>query len=377
MYTREYKNTGKHISILGLGCMRLPKIDPEKPDIDEAKAMEMVDYAYRHGINYFDTAWPYHGGTSEEFVGRALKRYDRSTFFLATKMPVWLVENEADAERIFHEQLAHLQTDYFDFYLLHATNRERMEAWKKTGVYDFCRRMKEEGKIRNLGFSFHDTPDVLEEIVDNFEFDFAQIQFNYLDFDFQNAKAQYEILTAHHLPVIVMEPVRGGALADLSEDSNAIFRKANPDVSVASWALRYAMSPENMMVVLSGMSNMEQLKDNISTAENFRPLDESEYAVVADALDAYKKAKTVPCTACRYCQPCPAGVEIPRIFTAWNRYKIGRSWGAFQEAYEAIPEEGRAHNCVSCGACMEQCPQHIRIPELMSEIAAEYEKNKK
>lgn len=377
MYTREYKNTGNRISILGLGCMRLPKIDPEKPDIDEEKALEMVDYAYRHGINYYDTAWPYHGGASEEFMGRALKRYDRSSFFLATKMPVWLVENEADAERIFHEQLAHLQTDYFDYYLLHATNRERMEGWKKSGVYDFCRRMKEEGKIRNLGFSFHDTPDVLQEIVDNFEFDFAQIQFNYLDYELQNAKAQYEILTSHHLPVIVMEPVRGGALADLCEESNAIFRAAKPDASIASWALRYAMSPENMMVVLSGMSNMEQLQDNISTADHFQPLTEEERAVVNNALETFKKNNTVPCTACRYCQPCPAGVEIPRIFTAWNQYKISKNWNNFQNAYNEIPEEGRAHNCVACGACMEQCPQHIQIPQLMEEIAAEYEKNQK
>ena len=373
MYTREYKNTGKQISILGLGCMRLPKLDPEKPDIDEPKAFEMVDYAYNHGINYFDTAWPYHGEMSEEFVGRALKKYPRDSFYLATKMPVWLVNTPEDAERIFAKQLEKLQTDYFDFYLLHATNAERLEGWKKSGVYDVCRKLKEEGKIRHLGFSFHDKPEVLEQIVDQFEFDFAQIQFNYLDYELQDAKKQYEILESHHIPTVVMEPVRGGALADLCEESNAIFKAADPSASVASWALRYAMNPDNIMVVLSGMSNMEQLKDNIHTAETFRKLTPEEEAVIAKALDVFKKNNTVPCTACRYCQPCPMGVEIPRIFTACNQYRITKNANNFKSTYSEIPDEAQAHNCVACGACMEQCPQHIQIPDLMTEIANAYE----
>ena len=214
---------------------------------------------------------------------------------------------------------------------------------------------------------------MLEQIVDQFEFDFAQIQFNYLDYELQDAKKQYEILESHHIPTVVMEPVRGGALADLCEESNAIFKAADPSASVASWALRYAMNPDNIMVVLSGMSNMEQLKDNIHTAETFRKLTPEEEAVIAKALDVFKKNNTVPCTACRYCQPCPMGVEIPRIFTAWNQYRITKNANNFKSTYSEIPDEAQAHNCVACGACMEQCPQHIQIPDLMTEIANAYE----
>lgn len=215
MKYRTYQNSDLSISLLGLGCMRLPKIDPNKSDIDEAAAQEMVDYAYEHGINYFDTAHMYHDGASEEFMGRALKKFDRKSYFLATKMPVWMAESKEDIAKIFDLQLKRLQTDYFDFYLVHSLNVGHYQQMKEFGVYEFLKQKKEEGVIRHLGFSFHDKPELLEQICEEYEWDFAQIQLNYLDWEMQNAKRQYEILQAHHLPCIVMEPVRGGTLANL------------------------------------------------------------------------------------------------------------------------------------------------------------------
>ena len=260
MYTREYKNTGKQISILGLGCMRLPKLDPEKPDIDEPKAFEMVDYAYNHGINYFDTAWPYHGEMSEEFVGRALKKYPRDSFYLATKMPVWLVNTPEDSERIFAKQLEKLQTDYFDFYLLHNVYEKSMETYldQKWGIIDYFKEQKRLGRIRHLGFSSHAKVEGLEKFLDicGEDMEFCQIQLNYLDWTLQDAKKKCELLTKRNIPIWVMEPVRGGKLAKLDESSEEKLKALRPEESVAAWGFRFLQNIPGVTMVLSGMSNM-------------------------------------------------------------------------------------------------------------------------
>ncbi|MGI5893241.1 MAG: aldo/keto reductase [Candidatus Merdivicinus sp.] len=368
MEKRTYKNTELKISLLGMGCMRLPKIDPDKNDIDYEKAQEIIDYAYAHGINYFDTAYGYHGGESETFVGHALKKYPRESFFLASKMPIWCAEKPEDVEKIFFEQLKKCQTEYFDFYLFHSQNAANFEKCQKFGVYEFLSKMKAEGKIRHLGFSFHDKPDVLRHICDTYTWDFAQIQLNYLDWEMQDAKQQYEILNEHGIPVIVMEPVRGGALANLCEESNEIFAEARPGKSVASWAIRYAATLPNVMTVLSGMSNMEQIQDNIATMTDFEPLTEADYATIEKAVAVFREKKTVPCTGCRYCMDCPFGVEIPKMFKMYNDYAIHKDEHRYWKSYHEQPESEWADKCQACGACMEQCPQHIQIPDKMAMI---------
>lgn len=283
MTTRRYKNSDMQISLLGLGCMRLPRLDPEKSAVDDARAKEMLDYALAHGVNYIDTAYMYHEGDSERFLGEALADHDRSSFYLADKMPIWMAEEPGDVEKIFHEQLRRLKTDYFDFYLFHAQNKANFARCREFGLYEFLARKKEEGVIRHLGFSFHDSPEVLEEIVNTYDWNFAQIQLNYADWEIQNARRQYEILAEHGIPCIVMEPVRGGALADVCPTVNAMFKAARPHSSIASWAIRYAASKPNVMVVLSGMSNMEQLKDNLNTMSDFEPLTAAEEELCARA----------------------------------------------------------------------------------------------
>ena len=374
MEMRQYRDTDVKVSLLGMGCMRLPKVDPEKEDIDYEKAQEIIDYAYANGVNYFDTAYGYHGGQSELFVGQALKKYPRESFFLASKMPIWCVKEKGDVERIFNEQLQRCQTDYFDFYLFHSQNAANFQKCQEFGVYEFLSPMKAEGKIRRLGFSFHDTPEVLRHICDTYPWDFAQIQLNYLDWEMQDAKTQYQILNDREIPVIVMEPVRGGALASPCEAADILFREERPDKSVASWAIRFAASLPGVLTVLSGMSNMEQVRDNVDTMTRFEPLTDREREVIDEALEAYRKKDTVPCTGCRYCMDCPFGVDIPKMFSLYNHYVLDRDGEDYLEAYEAQPESQRADQCQACGACMEKCPQHIRIPDQMVTIRETVEK---
>lgn len=373
MLTRRYKNTDETVSALGMGCMRFPTKNENGRDIiDEEKAFEIIDYAYSHGINYFDTAYMYHDSKSEEFVGRALEKYDRSTLKIVTKLPIWMADAPEDMQRIFNEQLKNLRTDYFDFYLLHALDREKFERCKKFGAYEFIKRMKDEGKIRHIGFSFHDSPEVLQEIVDTYDWDFAQIQLNYYDWEFQNAEAQHRILTEKGIPCVVMEPVRGGALANPCEASVKIFKDARPDKSVASWAVRYVESLPNILTVLSGMSSLEQIKDNVATMTDFEPVDEKDAATIAAALDAYKRKDTLPCTGCRYCMDCASGVLIPEIFAVYNRYAIDRNRESFINDYQALGASALPDNCVACGVCASQCPQSIDIPAQLEKIKQLY-----
>lgn len=367
---RNYKNTDDQISLLGFGCMRLPKIDPEKSDIDKVKAQEMIDYAYAHGVNYYDTAYPYHEGKSELFVGEALKKYPRESFRLASKMPVWLVEKPEDTLKYFEEQLNKCQVEYFDFYLCHALNLDRLEIIQKNHIFKTLQKEKEAGRIKRLGFSFHGSVEALEKIARAYPWDFAQIQLNYYDWDMQNAKREYEILEEAGLPVVVMEPVRGGALNTLCPEALEMLKKADPKASPASWAIRFAASLPGVMTVLSGMTTMDHVTDNVATMDEFKPLTEEERELLFKVADVYKQSKTVPCTGCRYCMDCPAGVDIPAVFKIYNQYCTTENKAQFIADYDALGESKQAHHCVACRQCCSQCPQSIDIPARMEDVVA-------
>lgn len=370
MKTRRFNNIGKDISLLGFGCMRLPLLSEGKQEIDYATAEAMVDLALKNGVNYFDTAYMYHEGKSEPFIGHALKKYPRESFNLATKMPLGMLKSEADLERIFAEQLERCQVEYFDFYLMHRITAQHYELAKKLKVYEFMQKKKSEGLIRHMGFSFHDHTSVLNRVIAEYEWDFAQIQLNYMDWDVCDAKGLYEALSAKNIPVVVMEPVRGGALATLNPEAVGMLKKADSQASVASWAIRYAASFPMVMCVLSGMSNMEQLEDNLGTLSAFNPLSDAERAVIDQAAKAYASSGAIPCTGCRYCMDCPSGVDIPRNFAIYNHYLTTSNMFAMMNNYTSLLPEEQAHNCVACGQCLDKCPQNIDIPEKMKEIAA-------
>lgn len=376
MLLRNFEKIQALPSILGFGTMRLPKLYPGKEDIDYEKAEAMIDYAYANGVNYFDTAYPYHDQMSEAFIGHALKKYPRDSFYLADKLPGWFLKEKADVDKIFETQLERCQVEYFDFYLCHALNREKFKIYEDLDVCSMLDIRKANGQIRHLGFSFHGVPEDLEYIINQHDWDFVQIQLNYLDWERQDAKRQYEICQAHGLPCVIMEPVRGGTLANLSPDAVQVLKAADADASVASWALRFAASLPNVMTVLSGMSTMDQVEDNVKTMVDFKPLTDGELAAVAEANRIFLENTLVPCTGCRYCMDCPAGVDIPGMFKVYNDYRIGKFAPGFIQAYEAMKDHS-ADFCVACGACMSHCPQAIQIPDKMEEIRKCYSKIKR
>ncbi|MDR1949451.1 MAG: aldo/keto reductase [Spirochaetaceae bacterium] len=384
MEKRSYKKTGEAVSLLGFGMMRLPVLEAGKPDINYDLGQKMVDYAVAHGVNYFDTAYPYHEGKSEPFTGHALSKYKRDSFFLASKMPTWELKDRDSAPRLLSTQLNRLRMDYIDFYLCHALGsfEDYTAKYEKLGAINYLEEQKKKGIIRKLGFSFHGEVSDLEKLTERREWDFVQIQANYLDWDAQNAKRLYEITEEKNIPCIIMEPVRGGMLATLNEESLAILKAAEPGQSAASWALRFAASLPNVFTVLSGMSTMEQVEDNVKTLEGFKALTEGDYRTLQKALAVFLNTGSVPCTGCRYCMDCPSGVDIPGVFAVYNKcaaaHQIPVSFGDsetvrksaayFAAAYREIPEKSRAHNCVTCNICMEHCPQGIKIPDQMKSI---------
>ena len=370
MERRTFKD-GSQVSLLGYGTMRFPLRGSRAADIDEAEAARQIDYAYENGVNYFDTAWMYHDYTSEAFVGKVLSRYPRNSFNLATKMPPWELESERDLARIFDEQLRRCKVDYFDYYLLHCVSRSTLPMFENVGAYEFCREQQKKGKLRHLGFSIHDSAELLTYMLDKWEFDFVQIQLNYLDWDQLDSRGLYETARGRDIPIIVMEPIRGGTLATLCPESVAILQAAAPERSIASWAMRYAALP-GVLCVLSGMSSMEQVKDNIATYQKAVPLTPGEREALARAVETYRAKATVPCTACRYCIPCPVGVDIPQSFGAYNLYKGSGNKRGFCMEYEFIGEGNQPDSCTQCGACLERCPQQLDIPKLLDEIAKTY-----
>ncbi len=359
MQMRKIKN--QEVSLLGMGCMRFPVIEGTQ-EIDYDKTMAMFDLAIKEGITYFDTAYPYHNGQSEIVVGKLLKKYPRNSFVLASKMPSWMFKTLDEAKKIFEEQLVKCQVEYFDFYLCHAMNINHHETYLQLGVYDYLASMKKAGKIRHLGFSFHDAPQNIIPIADQLPWDFAQIQFNYLDYEMQDAKLQYEELTKRNISVVVMEPVRGGMLANVCAEAESLFKNKREKASNASWALRYVASFPNVKVILSGMSNLEQLQDNLHTFNNYEPLTDEEHQTLIEARKAIFGNNFIPCTGCRYCMPCPFGVDIPRIFSLYNNlYSIRKDLNAFKEAINKMDENKRPNNCKKCGKCVSHCPQQIAI----------------
>ena len=365
-----FEKSGIKASKLGFGCMRFPT---KEGKIDRELAAKMLDEAIASGVNYIDTAVPYHGGESEEFVGEYLKKYPRESYYLATKLPPWDFKKESDSERIFNEQLKRLQTDYFDFYLLHSLNKDYFELFKKLGAIDFCKKMKREGKIKNLGFSFHDGYEVFEEIINYADWDFCQLQINYMDEEEQAGKKGYELAKKLGVPIIVMEPVKGGLLARLPDDVSGILKEVHPDWSAASWALRYVSSKDNVKVVLSGMSDMEQVRDNLATYSEFKELSLKEEDAVHRAANKLKSRVKNGCTGCRYCMPCPSGVDIPEVFRVWNGYgKYENKWTAAWEWKNLGPDN--AAKCVECRLCEKKCPQKLKITEDLKRAKAELDK---
>lgn len=358
---------GVSTSLLGFGCMRFPK--NADGSIDEPLAEEMLDEAIAAGVNYIDTAYPYHNGASEPFVGRVLDKYERSSYLLATKLPVWQVHSREDAEALFEEQLRRLNKSYVDFYLLHALDKERWERVQEQGLLEFALDLKKQGKIRALGFSFHDEYAVFEEILTAFPWDFCQIQFNYMDVRYQAGEKGYELAKQLGIPMVVMEPVRGGALAALEGSVADLFYQAAPQASVASWGYRWVASHDNVKVVLSGMSEPGQVKDNLKTFSRFKPLDEEEQQVVEKVRETIEARVKNGCTACRYCMPCPSGVDIPENFRIWNHYAM---YGDLQKAkneFHSLKEKS-ASACAACGLCEQQCPQHIPIRQHLKAVCS-------
>lgn len=371
MEKRKMEKLGAETSLLGFGCMRFPTTEDGR--IDEARAEKMLDMAYEAGVNYFDTAYPYHDGASEPFVGKVLNKYDRNTYYLATKLPVWLVEKEEDVERIFHEQLERLQKDYVDFYLLHALDKERWEKIKELKMVETCERLQREGKIRNLGFSFHDNYEVFEEILTSRKWDFCQIQYNYMDTEEQAGDKGYALTEKLGVPLVIMEPIRGGSLAGFSEDIEEMFHALDKEKSIASYALRWVASHSNVKVVLSGMSTEEQAADNLKTFGDFKPLTAEENKTIDKVVQTLRARVQNGCTGCAYCMPCPAGVNIPKNFKLWNQYHIYQRYETVKFGWEGMEEKERALNCIKCGKCETVCPQHLSIRENLERVQKDME----
>lgn len=373
MTKRTMDKLGIETSLLGFGCMRFPVTADGR--IDEAVAEAMLDRAIAGGVNYIDTAYPYHDKESEPFVGKVLQKYDRSSYYLATKLPLWMVENLEDVDRIFNEQLQRLRTDYIDFYLMHAANRERWDAMVKLGTVERLEELKAEGKIRYFGFSFHDSYEVFEEILNYRDWDFCQIQLNYMDANEQAGLKGYALTEEKNIPMVVMEPVKGGSLAVFADDIMEMFHVHNREASAASYALRWVGSLPNVKVILSGMSTMEQVEDNINCFDNFAPLTTEEKATVDGVVKVLNSRVQNGCTGCRYCMPCPAGVNIPGCFGTWNTYHMYQNYNIVKGRWEReIGDKAQAKNCIKCGKCEQVCPQKLPIRQDLERVQIDLDK---
>ncbi len=371
MIYRDFKD-GLKTSLLGMGCMRLTCLPGTQDEVDYELAEKVIDYAYQHGVNYFDTAYVYLNGNSERTIGKALSKYPRESYFIADKMP-GMIKTKDDVERIFAEQLERCGVDYFDFYLCHNVNERSIDTFIDLEVPQFMERMRDEGKIRYLGFSSHGKPETLRRFATLRDWDFAQIQLNYFDWFEKDTKAQYEVLRELGIPIVVMEPVRGGRLASLTDRANDMLRAVEPERSISSWAFRFVQELPGIQVVLSGMNAMEQIEDNLATFSEYKPLRESDHQVLKDAIQALIEELTVPCTACRYCNVCPQELDIPTMLQIYNQYAMNRHPFALNPLRE-LPEGKRPADCLGCGACANACPQNIQIPDLLKQLAEGFEK---
>lgn len=370
MIYSEFKD--KKLSLLGFGAMRLPLLADGSGEVDVEHVEKMVRYAFDHGVNYYDTAYPYHNGKSEIIMGKALKQFPRESYYLATKYPGHQISDHYDPAEIFEEQLQKCGVEYFDFYLLHNVYENSFDIYTdpKWGIIDYFVEQRRLGRIKHLGFSCHALLETLTEFLNRYGdvMEFCQIQLNYLDWTLQDAKAKYELLTERGIPVWVMEPVRGGKLANLSEDAAERLQKLRPEESVAAWAFRWLQGLPNVKMVLSGMSAMDQMVDNVKTFEEDKPLSGEEAKVLMEIAEGLKDS--LPCTACRYCcDGCPQELDIPKLLSLYNeaRFEPGFNVGM---TIDSLTEAERPDACVACGKCAETCPQKIDVPKAMEDFTA-------
>jgi predicted aldo/keto reductase-like oxidoreductase len=370
----KYRNFGKmdwQASVLGFGCMRLPILGDKAEAIDEPQAQRMIRFAINHGVNYMDTAYPYHGGNSELFLGRALRDGYRQKVRLATKMPAWLVETAADFDKYLDDQLKRLQTEHIDLYLLHGLNRTRWSQLCDLGVRDWMPKAIASGRIGAIGFSFHDSFSIFKRIVDEYDgWDFCQIQYNYMDINEQAGTRGLKYAASKELAVVVMEPLLGGRLANPPESARKIFESAQAGRSPVDWALQWLWDKPEVSVVLSGMSTMQQVEENLQSAQKagIGSFTAREQKVIHQIRADYRKQVPVPCTQCLYCVPCPNGVDIPRNFEIFNKGAMMEAWGSARFRYGQIPTGEKAESCQQCEECEEKCPQHIGISRWMKYV---------
>jgi len=369
MQHRRFGELDWEVSALGFGCMRLPTENGNE-DIDEAEATEMLRYAIDHGVNYVDTAYPYHGGNSEPFVGRALQDGYREKVRLATKMPTWEIEEREDFDRYLNEQLERLDTEHIDFYLLHALREDWWHKLHDLDVLDWAEGAIEDGRIDHLGFSFHDDYEVFKEIVDAYDWTFCQIQYNYMDIENQAGIKGLKYAASQGLAVVIMEPLLGGKLVDPPESVQEIWNQAPTTRSSADWALQWLWHQPEVSVVLSGMSLMEHVKENVASADrsSIGILVEEELAVIDRVREKYEELCPIPCTQCGYCMPCPNEVDIPRNFDVYNQLAMYDADEWAEWAYNDMPEEKRANACIACLECEDKCPQSIPISDWMVHV---------
>lgn len=363
------------LSGLGLGMMRLPVLDGDDNTVDEAKTAEMIDFCLQSGINYFDTAWGYHGGNSELAAGKILSRYPRESYYLASKFPGYDLSNMDKVEEIFEKQLEKCRTPYFDFYLFHNVYEGNIDAYldPRYGILDYLLKQKANGRIRHLGFSAHGSIDVIKRFLDAYgqHMEFGQLQLNYMDWHFQNAQEKAELLTKSGIPVWVMEPLRGGKLAAASQELTEKMHSLRPSETVPGWAFRFLQSIPGVTVVLSGMSTMEQLQANIATYEADAPLTQEEFLTLVNSMDEEVKKAGLPCTACHYCTShCPKKLPIPELIALYNEHKATGGGFIAPMAVGSMPQEQRPANCVGCRSCEQVCPQQIKISEMMADFTS-------
>lgn len=365
---------GLKLSALGMGCMRLPTCENDSKKIDRVATASMIAYAFDKGINYFDTAWGYHGGNSESVMGEILRSYPRDSFYLASKFPGYDLNNMDKVEEIFEKQLEKCRVEYFDFYLFHNVCELNIDAYldKKYGIFDYLMKQKKNGRIKHLGFSAHGNLETVTRFLDAYgeAMEFGQIQLNWVDWDFQSAAEKVKLLNSRNIPIWVMEPVRGGSLAKLLPEYEAKLKAMRPDASTVSWAFRFLQSVPGVTVTLSGMSNFEQLKENIEIYNTYEPLTEGEMQMLLGIGKEMTSKDKLPCTSCRYCTShCPQKLDIPRIIEIYNEYVYTGGGFIAPMALNALSDAEKPSACLSCRACEAVCPQSIKISEMMSKLS--------